>query len=336
MVRKPSTTAPVARTASASASTIVSMLATGSPSSSTMVAPAGVDRGQRPDPDPQWLDERIDHLVRRAVAVDLGPDGRQERSRAGVVCGCRGRLAGRGLDGRSLGHGQILPGRRRLSSAGVERRPASRIRRITGRRPRACRDDAERPGHRPRLVGPVRLRQHDLLVRGRVRRHRALPRRAVRRARRERLAVHRRRRQRRHQRPRLTDPRRVLGPRCRPDAVPAVLHGRCASARRSSSRASTRSSGSSCSSSRTSPTRPRSSTTTRLLKTVSYPATRGQAVRARDRDRLLRHGLRRAADLLPRRAGRRPVPAHVHPVPGLRDPDLRLRARAADRRRRRP
>ena len=68
------------------------------------------------------------------------------------------------------------------------------------------------------------------------------------------------------------------------------------------------------------------------LKTVSYPATRGQAVRARDRDRLLRDGLRRAPDLLPRRAGRRPVPAHGHPVPGLRDPDLRVRARAADRR----
>ena len=62
------------------------------------------------------------------------------------------------------------------------------------------------------------------------------------------------------------------------------------------------------------------------------PGDARQAVRARDRDRLLRDGLRRAADLPARRAGRGPVPADVDPVPALRDPDLRVRPRAADRR----
>ena len=67
------------------------------------------------------------------------------------------------------------------------------------------------------------------------------------------------------------------------------------------------------------------------LKTVSYPATRGKLSGIGTGDRLLRDGLRRAADLLPGHPGRRPLPADGDPVPAVRDPDLPVRPRAADR-----
>ena len=56
-----------------------------------------------------------------------------------------------------------------------------------------------------------------------------------------------------------------------------------------------------CSSSPTSPTRRRSSTTTRRSRPCRYPATRGRLSGIGDGDRLLRDGRRRAADLPARR-----------------------------------
>ena len=99
----------------------------------------------------------------------------------------------------------------------------------------------------------------------------------------------------------------------------------CASSRRPSSESAPLV-GLACSSSRTSRTRPRSSTTTRRSRPVSYPETRGDC-RASARHRLLRHDRRRALIFLLdvpvedrfRRGG---------PVRLLRDPDLPGRPRA--------
>ena len=65
------------------------------------------------------------------------------------------------------------------------------------------------------------------------------------------------------------------------------------------------------------------------LKTRQLSGDPRQAVRDRDRDRLLRDGLRRAADLPPRHPGRGPLPTDRDPVPGVRHPDLPVRPRAA-------
>ena len=53
------------------------------PASSTMERLVAVDAGQRPDTDPQRLDDRVDDVVRRALAVDLRAEGRQKVARAG-------------------------------------------------------------------------------------------------------------------------------------------------------------------------------------------------------------------------------------------------------------
>ena len=141
-----------------------------------MVAPSGVDRGQDAEPGPQRLDDRIERPRRRAVAVDLRPQVASERP--GVV----GRRVARHRYGAASGCHRsvmpILPGRRvyhRPVSSGARRADAATRHRSA---PRACRADPERPGRSsPRRLGAVRLRQHDLLVRGRVRRDRAVPRR---------------------------------------------------------------------------------------------------------------------------------------------------------------
>ena len=72
------------------------------------------------------------------------------------------------------------------------------------------------------------------------------------------------------------------------------------------------------------------------LKVVSYPATRGKLSGIGTGIGYCGTVFVGLLIFLARRPGRRPVPADGHPVPALRDPDLRLRARAADRRRRRP
>ena len=148
------------------------------PASSTMTAPAASIRGERPDADPQRLDDRVVDLGRGALAVDLGPEGLEERSSVRRPSPCLAILC----------HRHILPVHARLSSAGDERRGPRRSCDRVRSRARARRADPVRPGDRARLVGAVRLREHHLLVRGRVRRDRAVPRQGqpVRRARRQR------------------------------------------------------------------------------------------------------------------------------------------------------
>ena len=122
--------------------------------------PVAIDGGQGPDPGPQRFDERVEDLLGRAVPVGLRAERLEELPRIG----------GRGASAGScfLRHCQILPARAPLSSARDERRPG-RSRVHLGAPPRARRTDPQRTGDRPGLLGAVRLRQHDLLVRGRVR-----------------------------------------------------------------------------------------------------------------------------------------------------------------------
>ena len=194
-----------------------------------------------------------------------------------------------------------------------------------------------RPEPAPRRAGrldPVRLREHDVLVRRRVGRDRAVPDQghAVRRARRQRRAVARDRDQRRHQRRRVAGPGRVLRPRRATDAVPArlhravhrrhVLHRRRAAGRRGGPvhRRQLRLPG-------------RPHLLRRDAQDREHAGEPGQAVRDRHRDRVLRDGVHRAADLPARHPGRGPLPADLDPVPRVRDPDLLVRARAPPARR---
>ena len=86
--------------------------------------------------------------------------------------------------------------------------------------------------------------------------------------------------------------------------------------------------------SRTSRTRRRSSTTTRRSSSSARPATRGRTVGHRRRDRVLRHGVRRAAAVLPRHPGRRCGSLLAAVLYGaVRDPDLPRRQGAARPRR---
>ena len=190
----------------------------------------------------------------RAIASRLPPERlRPQPAARRAPCGDRGG------DRSSVVIGHPAPSRRR----GYHRARGQRRRRPRGPAPRAARPrraDAERPGDRPGVVGAVRLRQHDLQLRRRVRRDRAVPRQRppVRRARRQRPAVDRDRRQRRAQRPRLADPRRHLATAAAGACRSCCSSPRCASAptffiadvpadRRAAS----------CSSSPTSPTRRR-------------------------------------------------------------------------------
>ena len=132
---------------------------------------------------------------------------------------------------------------------------------------------------------------------------------------------------------RVADPRGVLGPRRPADAVPARLH-RAVHRRHVLHRGRRRrSSASPCSSSANFAYQAALIYYDATLKTVSTPAEPRPAVGDRDRDRLLRDGVHRPADLPARHPGRGPLPAHGDPVPGLRDPDLLVRARAAPARR---
>ena len=93
--------------------------------------------------------------------------------------------------------------------------------------PRARRPDSERSRGRPGRLGAVRLREHDLQLRGRVVCDGPVARRGhpVRQGERAVRVQRRDRCQRRHQRHRLADPRRAERPGRRPAApVPAVLH----------------------------------------------------------------------------------------------------------------
>ena len=187
----------------------------------------------------------------------------------------------------------------------------------------------EPPGRRAGLVDPVRLREHDVLVRRRVGRDRPLPRQRppVRGARRQPRPVARRRHQRRHQRPRVADPRRVLGSRRPPDAVPARVHravhrrhvlhrGRAAGHRRRPvHRRQLRVPG-------------RADLLRRDAQDRQLAREPRPAVGHRHRHRLLRDRVHRPADLPARHACRRSLPADVDPVPRVRDPDLLVRARA--------
>ena len=196
-----------------------------------MIAPVAVDA--RPGPGPRPTAARRSGratLSGAPLAVDLRPEGRQELRAVVRVAAARRRAR------RFLRHRQILPGRRRLSSAGDERRAAARIRRP----PVGARGLA---GLTPsgRAIVPASWALYDFantifsfaVVSGAIGLYLVD---AVRRARRERPAVDRGRRQRRDQRPRLADPRRVLGPRRRAGCRSCCSSPRCASARRSSSR----------------------------------------------------------------------------------------------------
>ena len=130
----------------------------------------------------------------------------------------RRRLGHRGWHRRArLSRGAII-------ARGHDRRPAgghaARSGGLAGLTP-------SRPRASPGRVVAVRLREHDLQLRGRVQRDRALADRRARFGERDgQLRPQRRdRRERRAQRARLADPRRAQRPRRPAAAVPAVLHG---------------------------------------------------------------------------------------------------------------
>ncbi len=262
-----------------------------------------LDRREDADAGPERLDDRVADSRRRHRSERLGAQVADDRQG-----GCR----------RHRGHA------RRLSSR--------RDQHATSRRSRGT--DAERTGRRAGCVVALRLREHDLQLRGRLGGDRALPRQrpAVRRARRERAPVDRDRGLRRPECRGLADPRRLLGPWRATDAVPAVLHApvhrrdllhrRCAAGPRPGAvhRRELRVPG-------------RAHLLRRDAQDRVVPGDARQALGDRHGGRLPRDGLRRAPDLLPRHRRRRPVPAHGHPVPAVRDPHLLVRPRAAPGRR---
>ena len=229
---------------------------------------AVVDESQDAEAGPERLDDRIADLVRTASAELLGPPlggrcagvdcphGLLGRAHAEIVQRVRPRAAQRPAD-RASPHRGIYD--RRRDGAEPPGDTATTPRRARGA-------DPERPRDRPARLGALRLRQHDLQLRGRVAGDRAVAprRRPVRRAGRQPGVQPRDRRERRAQRDRLADPRRIQrsGRRTAP-AVPAVLHAALHRPDGAHRLQPGRSSACSCSSSRTSPTRPRSSTTTR-------------------------------------------------------------------------
>ena len=230
---------------------------------------------------------------------------------------------GRSGRARSCGSGPGIAGHRtpdapRVSSGRGQRRP---VRRPRDQRPWPCRPDPVRPRDRAGRLVALRLREHDLQLRGRVGRHRAVPQRPVRRARRRRAAGRRGGDQRGHQRAGVADPRRVLRPRRPADAVPArlhravhrrdVLHRRLhAAARRDPlHHRELRLSG-------------RAHLLRRDAQDRVVPGHARPPVGHRHGDRLLRHDRRRPAHPRARRAGRGQVPTGRRALSRVRDPDL--------------
>ena len=193
--------------------------------------------------------------------------------------------------------------------------------------PRARQPDSERTCRRPGRLVPVRLREHDLQLRGRVVRDGPVARRGhpVREGQRAVRVQRRDRGQRRDQRHRLADPRRAERPRRRSAAaVPALLHCSASSRRRSSARAR-RSSASFSSRSRT-----RLSVGADLLRRDAedrqLPGDAGQAG-DRGGGGLLRDDRDRRPDLRARPADRERVLRRGRAVRAVRDPAVPRRPR---------
>ena len=143
LVRKPSTAAPSATARLGQAARSGSTSAIGRPSSSTIAAPASSTAARARIADPQRLDDRLDDLVRRPLAIDLG-------SERGEHLAWTRRLRRSCL----VRHRHILPGGARLSSAGDERRHARGPAVTAGSPPRPRRADAQRRGRSSRPRGP--------------------------------------------------------------------------------------------------------------------------------------------------------------------------------------
>ena len=195
-----------------------------------------------------------------------------------------------------------------------------------GARPIARGANAIGKGARSGRLGHVRLREHDLQLRGRLRGDRAVAHRhaPVRREERQLPAEPRDRRERRPQRHRLADPRRALGSRRAAAAVPARLHGTVH--RRHGVHRGRRRHG------RARPVHRRQLRLPSLADLLRRDPQDGQqareprhAVGDRGGRGVSRDDRRRPRDLLPRHPGRGPVPAVGGDVRALRDPDLHLR-----------
>ena len=143
------------------------------------------------------------------------------------------------------------------------------------------------------------------------------------------VVQHRDRRQRRAQRDRLADPRRAQRSRRPADCRSCSSSPPCASSRRRSSARAPPLVGAAPVHRRELRLPGRAHLLRRDAQARVSTRRRAAGCRHRGRHRVLRDGLRRAADLPVRHPGRRPVPARRGAVRAVRDPDLPGRPRAA-------